>query len=268
MTALSSLSRAVAAIGDLVLPRVCAACDHSIGLDERDLCAACAAELTGVVNVPYCRHCGESRGSYLLHDARCTRCATGLTRGRFHSFVRVGTYAGPLKELILRFKRSFTVDHFLGSLLAKAIQGAMSPGTIDCWTPIPSHWARKWHLGYQPTALLARSAVAHFGGVVEPLLVMRKEVRPFHERSGITAAQRAKEIDGAMMIGRGSRIAGRHICVVDDVMTTGATLREAAKILKAAGAASVSAAVLARAGHGEPVALSPSGGVDRQERNA
>ena len=251
-----------------MLPRVCAACDHSIGLDERDLCAACAAELTAVIDVPYCRHCGESRGAYLLHDARCTRCVTGLTRGRFHSFVRVGTYAGPLKALILRFKRSFTMDHFLGSLLAKSIQGAMSPPAIDCWTPIPSHWTRKWQLGYQPTALLARSAVAHFGGVVEALLVMRKEVRPFHERSGVTAAQRAKEIEDAMMIGRGSRIAGRHICLVDDVMTTGATLREAAKALKSAGAASVSAAVLARAGQGEPVVMSPSAGVDRQEGNA
>lgn len=247
------LSQVTAAIADLIFPRTCAACDASIGLDETDLCAECAVGLSRLVDTPYCRHCGENRGPHLLHDGRCTRCVTGRTPRRFFSFARVGAYDGPLKSLILRFKRQYTLDRFLGRRLFDAISGMIDFHGVDYWIPIPSHWMRKWHVGFQPTELLARAAVSTFRGEVAPLLRMRREIQPFHERPGLSAAERAIAIRDAMELVRGADVEGRRICLVDDVMTTGATLHEARRMLVAAGAASVSAAVLARAGRSESV---------------
>lgn len=211
------------------------------------MCRPCGEEMTRAVDVPYCRRCGESRGEYLLHDGQCTRCVTGQSRRRFHSFARVGAYDGALKSLILQFKKNCTLDRLLGAFLAKAIRGMQLIDEVDVWVPIPSYWIRRWRVGHQPTALLARAAVSSFGGSVESLLTMRREIPPFHERPGLSSADRAREILGAFAVVRGAKLDGRRVGLVDDVMTTGATLHEAKRILREAGARSVSAAVLARA---------------------
>ena len=254
------LSRAAAALGDLIIPRTCAACGTSIGIEERDVCRPCGEELTRAVDVPYCRRCGESRGAYLLHDGQCTRCVTGRSLRRFHSFARVGAYDGALKSLILQFKKTCTLDRLLGSLLAKALRGMGMIDEIDVWVPIPSHWIRRWRVGHQPTAILARAATSSFGGTVEPLLAMRREIPPFHERPGLSSADRARAILGAFSAVPGADLEGRRVCLVDDVMTTGATLHEAKRILREAGARSVSAAVLARAHKGPGAVVTPTVG--------
>ncbi len=245
--ALSILSRAGRVLADVVLPRVCSACGALIGTDDRDLCESCATDLVRCVAGAYCRHCGEDRSEHLLHNGVCTSCTLGKSRTKWQSFVRVGRYDGPLKSMILQFKTRFTLDRILGGLLADAVCGMMNPEAVDLWVPIPTHWSRRLGTGFQPTALLARAAAGRWGGRVEHLLRMARYVEPFHARPGLSAADRAKEIAGAMRPAAGATIAGRRVCVIDDVTTTGATLREAARVLKAAGAASVSAAVLARA---------------------
>jgi predicted amidophosphoribosyltransferase len=169
------------------------------------------------------------------------------SRLRLDGFARVGRYGGVLKDLVLGFKRHFVLDRLLGQLLSQAIIGRFDPAKVDLWVPVPAHWRRRLSLGFQPTALLTRSAAALLGGQIEPILEARRYVPPFHMQEGMSAADRRAAIRGAFCVASCCRLAGRTVCVVDDVTTTGATLAEARRALQAAGASRIMAAVLARA---------------------
>ncbi len=252
-------TRFAAAVADLVLPRTCAACGAAIGLEEADLCTSCAIELQAAVTGIYCRHCGEDRGDYLLHDGRCTRCVTKKPRPGFEAFARVGRYEASLKAVVLRFKREFFLDRFLGRLLGGAIRGRIDPAQVDLWVPIPSHWRRRLSVGYQPAALLAGAAVRAWRGRVTPALAMTRYVPPFHLQQGMSAAERAEAVAGAFAVVEADAVKDSSICLIDDVTTTGATLSEARRALQKAGAKWVAAAVLAKTSRHGPA----SGGVDR-----
>lgn len=236
----------LSAAGDLVWPASCAACGNHTGIDEPELCPVCAAEMARLVAPEYCRHCGAMPGPHLLRDSECAQCQNN--GGRFANFLQVGRYRGPLKSMILRFKRDRSLDAPLGRLLGTAIVGRFDPSQIDVWVPIPSHWRRRLLRGFHPAHLLARQAAACFGGRVAPLLRMTRNVQPFHQ--GVSATERVQRIRGAFAVRSPAAVRGRHIALIDDVTTTGATLAEARRVLRKAGARLVSAAVLAKAGAG------------------
>lgn len=244
---MSWVARTSARFADLLMPRVCACCRRAIGEDAGNLCLECAWRLEAVVGGPYCATCGEDRNAHLLIDGRCAACRMSGSRRGIELFVRVGRYAGALRALVLGFKRHFVLDGLLGRMLGDAIQGRFDPNLVDYWVPIPAHWRRRLSLGFQPTALLARAAVRDWGGRVEPTLRMTRYVRPFHFSPVMTAAERAVAIKGAFQVVRPSAVAGRTVCLIDDVTTTGATLGEARRALVAGEAARVFAAVVAKA---------------------
>ncbi|HVP12373.1 MAG TPA: double zinc ribbon domain-containing protein, partial [Phycisphaerae bacterium] len=222
-------------VADLVLPRVCAACGKSVAGNDSELCGDCWRELSLSVGGSYCESCGVDRVSYLLSDGRCTDCRARKARLRLDGFARVGRYDGALRQLILSFKRRFVLDRLLGRLLSQAILGRFDPAEVDLWVPVPAHWRRRLTVGFHPTALLARASVSAWGGRVEPVLVTKRFVPPFHLREGMSASDRAEAIKGAFGVARGYQLKGRTVCVIDDVTTTGATLGEAKRALQAAG---------------------------------
>lgn len=244
--AMSWTARTRAVLTDLVIPRACAACQASTTEQEGELCAACAWDLEAQTGSPYCQTCGEDRGPHLLIDGRCTDCRLAKPKLRFGRFVRVGRYSGTLRRLILRFKHSFVLDRLLGGYLGAAILGRLDPESVDDWVPVPAHWARRLRVGFQPTALLARAAVKAWHGKVVPALRTTRYIPPFHLNPSMAPPQRAEAVHGAFQVVDPARIAGRRVCVIDDVTTTGATLTEAKRALRQAGAASVWAAVLAK----------------------
>lgn len=245
-------------LGGLVLPRTCLACGQAIESDAGELCLDCWTELEQAVGGGYCKTCGEDRDSYLLRDGRCTRCLTKRPGLRLDGFARVGRYDGTLKRLILAFKRHFVLDRLLGRMLSDAVAGRFDPAKVDLWVPVPSHWRRRLTVGFQPTALLARAVARRWRGRVEPAIVAKRYVPPFHLRGHMSATARAEEIKGVFAVSSSYRLNGQTVCVIDDVTTTGATLGEAKRALRDAGAGRIMAAVLARAS-------SASLGADRNE---
>jgi ComF family protein len=246
MHLLSGAKHLGATLVDLAIPHLCAGCGSAVGPGAADLCAACAWGLEAVIGGPYCLHCGESRGAHLLIDGQCSLCRAGRHARWFDRFIRVGRYAGTLERLVLQFKKRFVLDRTLGRLLADAIVGGIDPREVDGWVPIPAHWWRRLTVGFQPTDLLARAAVRGWLGVVEPALRMTRYLRPFHQSGPMSASARANAIRGAFSITDPAAVAGRSICLIDDVTTTGATLSEARRVLRAAGAKRVFAAVVAK----------------------
>ncbi len=233
---------------DLLAPRLCAGCLDAIGHNSRKLCLKCWTSLAENISSEYCHRCGSESGPHLLIDDCCTACREKRAgRIRFNGFVRVGRYSGVLRELILRFKSRCVLDDLLGGLLAEALRRELGGESVDHWTPIPSHWRRVVRRRFQPTRLLAERAVEKLQFRSSRLLVMTRYVDQFHSRPGLSLKQRQDEVRGAFGVSPGFDLTGRTVCIIDDVCTTGATLAEAARTLKAAGAQRVFAAVLARA---------------------
>lgn len=236
------LRRVVHHLLDVVFPRTCAAC--RAGLDEWavDLCEDCARGLAVGVGGDHCCLCGRDVGDYLLREGRCTDCLG--SRPAISRLARIGRYEGVLRDLILAFKREHILDDLLGRMLAEVFDRELASENVSALVPVPSPFLRRWRRGYQPTALLARQLARRTRVTWQPLLEMALRVRP---QTGLSAAQREANIRGAFRVVPGLDGRDRTICLVDDVTTTGATLREAARVLRAGGAARIVAIVVAKA---------------------
>lgn len=151
-----------------------------------------------------------------------------------------GSYEGTLRKLIHLFKYSGVrrLAQPLAALLADALPRDRQ---FDLVTAVPLHWRRRWQRGYNQAELLGR-AIARARGI--PSANVLRRVAATRAQAGLSNAQRRENVAGAFRARR--RVAGLRILIVDDVMTTGATLGACARALKKAGAKSVSVLSLAR----------------------
>lgn len=155
-------------------------------------------------------------------------------------------YEGQARSLILRLKHSDRTDlaRPLATWMADRLRGRLSSDTIV--VPVPTHPIRMVQRRYNQSALLARGIARHLGLGLEVDALLRVRATP--KLDGMTAVERFAKLDGAIKAHpkRLDRIRGRPVLLVDDVMTSGATLHTATVALSGAGAKDVSVAVLAR----------------------
>jgi ComF family protein len=152
----------------------------------------------------------------------------------------------PLGEAIRRLKsaRNEGLAELLGECLAQRQRDRLRALGADVIVPVPLHWWRRLQRGYNQSA-----AIAHGLGVGLHLpcrYLWLWRVRNTPSQRTLTASQRWDNVRGAFRARPGLRLTGRHVLLVDDVMTTTATASEAARALLRTGAAQVSVAVLAR----------------------
>lgn len=219
------LRAALAAAGDLVLPGTCAGCDRP-----------------GPVICPRCR--GEVAGLALPTLGPVTPRPVPPGWPGCTGTVR---YAGVTARLARAFKDGERRDlaEPLGRLLAdavgRAVAGAVDPGTTLV-VPVPSSPAAVRRRGDQPTLLLARRVPWVLGRGFEARAVLRMD-RGTADQAGLDRAARLANLDGVMRVPRPSLVRGRRCVLVDDVLTSGATLTEGRRALLAAGATHVDLAV-------------------------
>ena len=156
-------------------------------------------------------------------------------------------YEGVGRKLVLAFKYGDRTDLAAAAAgwMVRAGGGVLTPGTA--LMPVPAHWRRLIARRYNPAVELARAVARRTGLEVLPDALVRHRYTPTQEGLGVEA--RFANLDGAISAHsrRLDTIAGRRLCLVDDTMTSGATLAAAARAAQAAGAAEVSVLVLARA---------------------
>lgn len=151
------------------------------------------------------------------------------------------SYGFPIDRLIqrLKYKEHLALAPLLGELLATRLQGALP----DIWLPMPLHANRLQERGFNQAVEIARELSAKTGVPMQAGWASRMRDTP--PQAGLKREARKKNLRGAFQCSQ--RIAGLHVGIVDDVMTTGNTLDALSETLKRAGAAEVSCVVVARA---------------------
>ncbi len=132
----------------------------------------------------------------------------------------------------------------MGWVVRETFITRMTGEGISLVVPVPLHWRRRWNRGYNQAAALARELAAGLRVRFAPDLLWR--VRNTPQQAQPTASARRENVKGAFAVKSGAKLTGETVLLVDDVMTTGSTAGEAARTLRAAGAARVVVGVLAR----------------------
>jgi ComF family protein len=201
------------------------------------LCGDCGA-LWPALGSPHCVLCSEPFETG--PDHRCARCFTDTPA--FDRLRASGRYEGLLLDLVVRLK--YRGEERLADLLGDRM-AETAESRPDLILPIPLHAARLRERGFNQAVLLARRISRRRNVPMDSFFL--KKTRPTPPQATLKIGERRRNLRGAFELADPSRVAGRSVLLVDDVATTGATLHEAASVLKAAGAASVEALVAARA---------------------
>lgn len=158
----------------------------------------------------------------------------------------MGSYEGPLRRALLRMKsvRDEALSLAVGQLLARRCDPALSELPADVVVPVPMHWLRRLARGTNSAEILAASLAAHLRLPIAGGVLRRR--RNTLQQGGLARRARLENVRDAFRITAGYHLHGVRVLLVDDILTTGATCDEAAKVLRRAGAAEVFVCVAAR----------------------
>ena len=232
------------ALLDLLFSRTCEGCGVGLEAESGSLCWDCR---TGVktVQVPFCERCGDPVPGAISGPFECANCRKiGPAFEWARSAVR---YDGVAKACVRRFKYNagfWLQEELLDWLLAAWRTAPASVRTADFLTAVPLHPRRERERGYNQAALLGAGLARRVGIPFRQRVLWRK--RATATQTHLTAAQRLHNVKGVFSVPWPARVRGTRIVLVDDVMTTGATVNECAQVLQAAGAASVMVLTVAR----------------------
>ena len=243
---LRGLTAVAHGVAQLVFPNSCLICD----VPETDrvhfrhgLCNDCYLSVT-TDPLPACPRCALTIGPHAETDGGCARCR-GESLG-FAAAVRLGPYENRLRDAVLRVKSvaGESLAEIMGRVFWEIACTRLSTTGVDVVVPIPLHWRRQWARGYNQAGAVARQLALGLRVKFAPRLLRR--VRHTPQQSQPSASARRENVRGAFRVRRGASMDAKRILLVDDVMTTGSTAGEAARVLRAAGAEEVVVAILAR----------------------
>jgi ComF family protein len=227
----------------LLYPGACAICGCSLPPGDAILCDTCLHAVTSYP-LPSCPRCAAVVGPFVETEDGCSHCRN--PRPHFDAALRLGRYEGPLRELILRMKYgSEWLAEAVGRLWSVRAAEQLRAVKANAVVPVPLHWWRRLTRGYNQSEALARE-IAGFLGI--PCLSSLLRIRHTRHQSAFESLEAKREnVRNAFRAADTNVLRGRTVLLVDDVMTSCSTASEAARSLKAAGAARVVVAVLARA---------------------
>ena len=226
---------------DIALPTLCVACREPV--DGEGVCASCWAKLSFIAP-PYCPRLGipfvYDPGPELLS---MEAIANPPAYQRARAAVRYDEVARTLVHA-LKYQDRTDLAPAMGRWMARAGRELLE--TADLLVPVPLHWRRAWHRRYNQSGALARAVERQSGVKLKGELLRR--VRATEQQVGLSRSQRASNVQGAFGVSADQRseIQGRRVVLIDDVLTSGATVDACARALLRAKAAQVDVLVFAR----------------------
>lgn len=219
---------------DILFPPRCSGCRRWGAW----LCHDCWRELA-LVRTPLCYRCGRLSADFRL--CRHCRRSGGLSR-----LIFCGYWQDPLRRMILnlKYRRWRVLADYLVELMVTSYR--LVGGRADIIVPVPLHWQRGWSRGFNQAEVLARGVARRQQINFANPLARRRFTQP---QFGLIKASRLANISGAFALKAGQRdiINGKIVVVVDDVVATGSTIEECARVLRREGAKEVWGLVIARA---------------------
>jgi predicted amidophosphoribosyltransferase len=234
----------------IAAPHRCPAC----GAEERNgtrpgrfpaMCSTCRDAVTPPES-RRCLRCAAPVGPFIDTSNGCVHCH----REKFHfeTVIRLGIYDGDLREMCLKAKGHGGEETAaaLGHLLWQREADELQQARPEIVVPVPHHWTDRLRWAVPPSETIA--AVLGRGLRVDLGTSILAKVRRTPKQSGLPSSRRRVNLKGAFRVPRRlqSNVDGRRVLLVDDILTTGATADEAARMLRKAGASFVAAAVVAR----------------------
>lgn len=226
---------------DLLMPPACMACDTPVG-EPRSLCGDCWSGLPEIAGARCCQ-CGIPLPLAWQAESHCLGCLKEPPP--FEQAIAPFLYEGPARQIVLRFKQGKERwAEPMAAAMSRAAPGWATPDRL--LVPVPLHRWRLASRGYNQALLLARALGRPAGADVAVDWLVRVKNTP--STRGLKRAQRLRNVSGAFRVRPEAvpRLKGRHVLLVDDVMTTGATAAACARTLRRAGAARVDVITYAR----------------------
>ncbi len=230
----------------LLFPAGCAFCDGEgeTPPDDVPICSACRTLFLEGQGLR-CPRCGARLPSDLPPEPRCPHCLK--SRLQFQSVLAMGVYRGELREAVLRMKQlpGEPLSMAVGRLLCRELGESLASLAPEVVVPVPMHWSRRLVRRTNSAEILAERVASTLRiPVCREVLVRRRNTPP---QFGLSAHGRFRNVRRAFRLAAGYDLGAARVLLLDDILTTGATCSEAARVLLAAGAERVDVAVVARA---------------------
>lgn len=218
---------------NIVLPPICGICKEFVN-EENTLCPTCFKQMNFITK-PYCKICGRPFEFAVSDDCVCSQCL--MEQPLFSKARSVLVYNDASKKLILPFKNGDRLD--LAPLLAKMMQRSATDmiNETDIIIPVPLHRWRLFKRKYNQSAILAQKLAKIFCKEYSPDAL--KRIRASPSQGHLTAKERRKNVVNAFHVKRPEKVYQKSVLLIDDVLTTGATANECAKVLLKSGASQV-----------------------------
>jgi ComF family protein len=231
------------ALASLFYPPICTICAANVR-DREYLCDDCGGKLSRIV-APFCQTCSEPFSGAIDGYFTCANCAHRTLE--FQSAVAAYRSRGIVRRVVHDFKygRQVYLRHLVGAWLNTAFEDERLRGvSFDLLVPVPLHPARERERGFNQAALLAEIVGKSRGLACRPVL---ERTRYTTTQTAFDRAERMENLHNAFRLRKKMDVRELRVLLIDDVLTTGATLSECARVLKKAGASVVYAATAARA---------------------
>ncbi len=250
-TVRTSIRQSFRGLADLLVPDACAGCEHADAVLQHHLCDRCQARIARLAAIPYCTRCGRSVHPAAQSERGCAYCRHERY-WNLAALVRTTPYHSVVRRMLLDLKYGNALRNgsILARHLAQALRSAPWYPQIDRLVPVPMHWLRRMQRPLNHTRALIEALSADTGLPWTPLVARHRyapsqtEMRSHRARlenvSGCFGPNRVQEVL------RGRALRGQTVCVVDNFLSSGATLIEVARTLRRMGAARVYGAVVAR----------------------
>lgn len=231
------------ALSSLFYPATCVVCAEEVEPPQY-LCVSCRTRAPRITP-PFCAKCSEPFSGAITQVFRCANCEHRTLH--FDAAVAAYRSRGLVRKLVHAFKYGHQrhLRHPLAEWLGETMNDPRLRGRhFDLIVPVPLHPARERERGFNQAALLAELFARRFATPLGPVL---ERIRYTTTQTAHDRAERMENLRDAFRLRKKTNVRELHVLLIDDVLTTGSTLSECARVLKEAGAISVYAATAARA---------------------
>lgn len=231
------------ALSSLFYPAACAVCSAEVGRTEY-LCEKCRSRAPRIT-APFCSKCSEPFSGAITQTFSCANCEHRTLH--FDAAVAAYRSRGIVRKLVHEFKygRQRHLCYPLAAWLAENLNDARLRGRhFDVIIPVPLHPARERHRGFNQALLLAELLSRQIAVPLRPVL---ERIRYTTTQTAYDRTERMENLHEAFRLRKKANVRELRVLLIDDVLTTGSTLSECARVLKGAGAIAVHAATAARA---------------------